>query len=303
MNFSIVIPLYNKEQYIERCLDSILAQSYKNFEIIIVDDGSTDGGIELVRAKYNLVNMTILVQQNSGVSKARNAGVAIAKSKWVAFLDADDYWQSGFLSEVINTIKIYPDISLCSSGYQFLSKNHCKKAKLHVSGETDYRVIDNYFLSSCKGDLPITASSVVVNKTDFLSIGGFPEGWTMGEDIYLWMKMAINFKLAICMKVLVTYDHTDENSATKINPVLEVLPHVNALEAWLYSDAIPERLKKDAANLLHRSYIYTAFQNIKYGNKHKASSLISNPNVFKGWHKFIIQALIFCPSWLIKRLN
>jgi glycosyltransferase involved in cell wall biosynthesis len=303
MNISIIIPLYNKEKFIERCLNSIFSQTLKSFEVIIVDDGSTDKGADLIREKFSKGNLRLITQENSGVSKARNTGVSVAKYSWVAFLDADDYWEKDFLLEISNTVKLFPNVSLCSSGYQFLSGGIYRKANLRVPGKSSYRIIDNYFRSSCDGDLPITASSVVIKKSDFLKIGGFPEDWNMGEDIYVWMKMSINFQLAICTKTLVTYDHSDENSATKNNLVLDILPHVNALEDWLKNDNIPEHLKKHAAYLLHRSYIYTAFQNIKYGSNYKAATLISSPNVFNGWHKLVIKTLTLCPDWLIKRLN
>lgn len=303
MNFSIVIPLYNKEKYIERCLTSILFQTLKPFEVIIINDGSTDSGPNIIRNNFSQDNIIFLTQQNSGVSNARNAGVAVANGDWVAFLDADDYWEDNYLLEISNLINRFPYISLCATGYQFHSNNINKVAKINIDGEDDYRILSNYFLSSCKGDLPITASSVVIKKSDFLAVGGFPDGWVMGEDIYLWMKMAINYKLAVCMKTLVTYDHSDENSATKKNRVLDILPHVDSLESWLQNGEIPEPLKKDAEILLHRSYVYTAFQNIKYGNKQKASTLITSPNVFNGWHKLAIRILTICPDWLTKRLN
>ncbi len=303
MNISIIIPLYNKVKYIERCLTSIYSQSYKSYEVIVVDDGSTDDGASVVLDKFSQNNLRLITQKNSGVSKARNAGVTVAKHSWVAFLDADDFWDKDFLLEVSNTFEIYPDASLFSSGYQFLSGGSFNTANVCVSGKGNYRIIDNYFRSSCDGDLPITASSVVINKADFLQIGGFPEGWAMGEDIYLWMKMAINFKLAICTNILVTYDHSVENSATKSNVVLEILPHVNSLASWLYNNEIPEPLRQDAAKLLHRSYIYTALQNIKFGNKCKASALMASPHVYNGWHKLAIKTLILCPEWFIKRLN
>lgn len=303
MKISIVIPLYNKQNFIRRCLNSILNQSYSNYEIIIVDDGSEDLGPDIIVNEYKLSNLTLLRQLNSGVSIARNRGVSEADGQWVAFLDADDYWHENFLLEIYKTIKIFPNISLCSTGYQFQIGNNIKKAKLFVSGKGEYRVIDNYFLSSCRGALPITASTVAIKREVFQNIGGFPENWKMGEDIYLWMKIAINFKLGICLKVLATYDHSDQDSATKKNPVLDILPHVKSLEVWLVNDKIPKRLRGSAEELLHRSYIYTALQNIKYGNKYKAIKLASSSNVTRIRHKLLIKTLALLPYWFITYLT
>lgn len=93
---SIIIPLYNKEKTILRCLNSVLGQTYKEFEVIIVDDGSVDNGVFIIENSISDKRVKIIKQKNGGVSKARNTGAKAANGNWLVFLDADDYWLPDF---------------------------------------------------------------------------------------------------------------------------------------------------------------------------------------------------------------
>ena len=118
---SIVIPLYNKEKFIARTLESVLAQTFKNFEVLIVNDGSTDSSVEVAK-KYIDDRFRIINQKNSGVSAARNKGIKLARAKYIAFLDADDTWEPNFLSEIQRLIKKYPQAGLYGTGYRKINE-------------------------------------------------------------------------------------------------------------------------------------------------------------------------------------
>ena len=111
MYFSIIIPLFNKEDYIERTINSVLNQSYKNYEIIVIDDGSTDSGRKIVE-KFSNDIIKYHYQSNSGVASARNNGAKKAKYKYIVFLDSDDTWDSKFLEELALLIFQYPSNTL-----------------------------------------------------------------------------------------------------------------------------------------------------------------------------------------------
>src|SRR5690606_11857402 len=113
--FSIVIPLYNKEQSVTNTLQSVLNQTYTEFEVVIVNDGSTDNSVEKVEA-FNDPRIRLIHQANAGVSAARNKGIEEAKFEWIAFLDADDLWMENHLSTLRNMIETYPEYkAFCNS--------------------------------------------------------------------------------------------------------------------------------------------------------------------------------------------
>ena len=116
IRFSVVIPLYNKRRYVRDTLQSVLAQSYPRFEIIVVDDGSTDESVEIVKS-INDNRIRVIEQRNSGVSVARNRGVWEAKERYVAFLDADDWWHPDYLQRMVRLIEECPKAGLYAARY------------------------------------------------------------------------------------------------------------------------------------------------------------------------------------------
>ena len=119
---SVIIPLYNKASYVEKALQSVLNQSYQDWEVIVIDDGSVDDSYIVVKEYTKALcdsvrnKIQLIQQENQGVSATRNRGVDIAKGEWIAFLDADDWWESDFLRELISLTERFPygGISGCS---------------------------------------------------------------------------------------------------------------------------------------------------------------------------------------------
>ena len=117
---SVVIPLYNKAPYIARALNSVLAQERLPEEIIVVDDGSTDGGGDLVK-QFKDPLIRLIRQENQGVSAARNRGISLAKGELIAFLDADDTWQPGFLKVISEMRELYPQAGIYGTAYDVIN--------------------------------------------------------------------------------------------------------------------------------------------------------------------------------------
>lgn len=197
--FSVVIPLYNKEATIYNTIQTVLNQEFGYFEIIVIDDGSTDGSVETVKAiKDDRIN--IISISNGGVSNARNIGVNYSKYEYVAFLDADDLWDSLYLLEINNLISRYPNCGLYASGYRIEFQN-----KSVVVGENYIEgVVDNVFKSMLFDNI-IWTSACVVRKSVFEIVGGFPVGMITGEDHYMWTKVASEFNVVFCPRTLATY--------------------------------------------------------------------------------------------------
>jgi glycosyltransferase involved in cell wall biosynthesis len=208
--FSIVIPLYNKEKDISSTILSVLAQTYENYELIIVDDGSTDQSLDVVYG-FNDSRIRVYSIQNVGVSTARNFGIDKASNKYVALLDADDTWDRYFLESMQKMISLFPDAALYGSAYTIVTKE--KSIIVDYCFPQEYiGCIDNYFKIAVRNIL-FTSSSVVLNKVKFRSIGGFDSGLKKGEDLDLWIRMALHFPVAYYNIPLVEYRLNSQNRA------------------------------------------------------------------------------------------
>ncbi len=211
--FSVVIPLYNKELSIKNTIQSVLNQSYQNFEIIVVNDGSTDCSEEIVR-KLNDKRIRIFVKENGGVSSARNFGIREAKYDWIAFLDGDDLWDINHLMEYYNVIIENPKINWLTSGFRTYYNDDVEKINIY----SKEGVIRNVLLEYCNG-LVVHTSSVIVRREIFSAYNDmfFREGMNNSEDREVWYKLAIVDKSPYYIrKCLSSYDMTqDINSLTK----------------------------------------------------------------------------------------
>lgn len=207
---SIVIPLYNKESQIANTLNSVLTQSYQDFEIVIVDDGSTDGSIAEVR-KIQDPRIRIVSQKNAGVSAARNRGIVEAKGEYIAFLDADDEWKSDYLTVQAALIEKYPECKVFATNYEFRNANGIVRPTIlngmEIPGESG--IFPNYFQVAAISAPPLWTSAVVVEKSAIEGIGGFPEGIKSGEDLLTWARLGVKYPIAYC-KVPHAYFVNDE---------------------------------------------------------------------------------------------
>lgn len=204
-SFSIVIPLFNKENLVLNAINSIINQDYKNWELIIIDDGSTDSSFEIVqnflfKIDNSKFDIKLIHQKNKGVSVARNHGVKEAKHKYICFLDADDEWYPDFLYNISSLIKLYPNAIIYS-----LQHESCIDGKDVIRNTSYYHdnykgYVENFFKSSLYGSL-VNSSKVCVKKREFSEIGGFPVGYKSGEDLYVWIELALKGKSVFYNKV------------------------------------------------------------------------------------------------------
>jgi glycosyltransferase involved in cell wall biosynthesis len=198
---SIVIPLYNKEQQIGRTLRSVLGQTFQDFEIIIVNDGSTDDSVACVKEVHD-ERIRLHNQENQGVSVARNIGIQLAGYDYIALLDADDEWAPDYLESQLNLVRRYPECRVFACAYTL--KNHDEEVKTIVLNripfEGDSGILDNYFCVAACSHPPVWTSAVVFEKRAFLSTGGFLPGIVAGEDLLTWAKLAVRYKIAYSLK-------------------------------------------------------------------------------------------------------
>jgi len=214
--FSVVIPLYNKEGYIENTLKSVLNQSFIDFEIIIINDGSKDTSLKKASA-INDKRITLYSIKNKGVSYARNYGIHKASAKYIALLDADDVWYSNHLEELHKSILKYPNADLFCNAYEIiLNKNIIKTAIYNIINTNTITVIDNYFNASKYSDIALT-SAVAFSKKTFNLIGSFNEDIKSGQDTDLWIRFALHKLIVFNPTITVIYNNIIKNSLSKNN--------------------------------------------------------------------------------------
>lgn len=205
MRFSVIVPLYNKAPYVRHALESIAAQTFRDYEVIVVDDGSTDESLQVVedfiRCKVYGVKCKVISQENAGVAAARNKGVKESKGEYVAFLDADDWWEPTFLEEMDKLIAEYPEAGLYATNYIYY-----KPGKTHVALDLPQGYM-NYPEAYLRGPMPVWTGATCMPRKVFDEMGGFPVGIKLGEDFLLWAKTAINYPVAFCNKPLAYYNN------------------------------------------------------------------------------------------------
>lgn len=204
MRFSVVIPLYNKAYAIERCIGSVTSQTCKNFEIIIVNDGSTDDSLSIVSSSFiNEIDKGIIKifnQANQGVSVARNKGISLAESDYVCFLDADDEWKPDFLHQMNLLIQDFPSAVLYFLQHETKIEDQpaVRNSSYYRDGYRGY--VNNFYRASLFGRIA-HSSKVCIKKEELLKLGGFPENQKSGEDLYVWLELARLGKVAFFNKV------------------------------------------------------------------------------------------------------
>lgn len=212
MKFSVIIPLYNKAPYIHKALESVFAQTYTDYELIVVDDGSTDDSAKIAQATISQViansqspianRLSLLMQANQGVSAARNNGVAHAQGDYLAFLDADDWWESTYLERMAQLINDYPDAGLYACNYMYYKPG---KTRVALDLPTGYI---NYPKTYYEGNaMPVWTGATIIPKQVFKEMGGFPLGIKLGEDFLLWAKIAMQHKVAFLNEPLTWYNN------------------------------------------------------------------------------------------------
>lgn len=247
MLISVVIPLFNKEAFILRAVHSVLNQTYTNFELIIIDDGSTDKSANLVQTISDS-RIRFYQQRNGGVSKARNRGAKTAQADWVAFLDADDEYLPQFLEQVATFILENSDSYLCMIG-----ANYYLGDMSQVSFDMEYENgIYNYFDLFKNQRSPNNSSTTVVYKEKFFEVGGFPEGMKQFEDWMAWFKLGfaghfgyISSPLGIYHRVEGSVARSKRNMTSFFNDAI-LLPQF--VHQYIKNNSIEMERKKSAIN-------------------------------------------------------
>ncbi len=216
MGISVIIPLFNRENYIGETIDSVLNQSFTDFEIIIVDDGSTDKSIEIVQSFHDS-RIQWITQCNQGVSCARNNGVKIARHDLIAFLDSDDQWEKDFLHWIDYLSRNYPEARMYGTNLVLNYQNTGKLVKLRNKLPDNWEGLIHDNFGYQKMGIDLYPSAFAIQKKTFVESGGFCEGDKLAEDLTLFFKVLTNDKLAYKNIYLATICKDVEGQATSKN--------------------------------------------------------------------------------------
>jgi hypothetical protein len=304
---SVVVPLYNKALWIERCLDSISRQTFRDFELIVVDDGSTDGGETKVEGRVDPAIPTRLIRQaNAGPGAARNRGVSEARGSLVAMLDADGAWDPAYLAESVRILEEYGDAVACLTWAMMelpAKVSTAERWKRIGIPKGPYRVTPQTPLLLLLGIVSnMLPSSTVIRRTVFGSEGGFyaRTRCLFAEDAYLWLKMLLRHQVAFDHRPLVEHDLDASELSMNLKGARPIEPFL------LDSGEIREACPPDLQPLLHRFLAARACKTASvygyFGRSPEARSLVGEFVSPRDWRvPFFPLALAGCTplaKWL-----
>jgi len=303
---SVVIPLYNKGPHIARALNSVLAQTFQDFEVIVVDDGSTDDGAEVVRG-FDDPRIRLIQQENRGVSAARNRGIEAARAELVAFLDADDEWLAGHLEVLLRLRDKYPEAGAYGTAY--LVKRKDSKACVAAFSDDIPRkpwegLLPSYFKAAAFGDPPISASTVAIPKSVLTEMAGFAtEAW-WGEDTDLWGRIALKYPIAFSWDGMGIYHTESSNRACKkVKAVRENIFVTSARNALQAGEVSPE-LREDLLEYVASKQIQAACRNLAAGRPDIARDNLKDCKTrYLRRSKYWTLFWAYVPSWLFMVLK
>lgn len=274
---SIVVPVYNKARYLRRSVESVLAQSCADLELILVDDGSTDGSLDAAR-QFTDPRVRVLTQPNAGPGAARNSGIREARAPWIALLDADDAWDPAFLAEMLRLAADFPGCGMYCAPYVFIEPGgvHVLPKWVDVPARG---VLASYFRSAALGDLIGTSTSVLVPRAVFDAVGGFPTE-KHGEDQDTWTRIALAYPVAAQSgRPLAYYYRETQGRVSHARPAESELPYSVRLQHALDTGKVPAAMRDDAMLYIEAGLITLVSLNARAGQYRVALRLLDDPRI------------------------
>ena len=292
--FSVIIPLYNKEKFVENAVNSILQQTFSDFEIIIVEDCSIDKSLEVVSKIQSEKIKIIYHDKNKGLSAARNTGIKNSNAKYITFLDADDNWKPNYLAKINSLIQQFPEAKLWATNYEELYPNNLILVPKNNSAYLENDVIIPDFFQISLAQPLYCSCSLCVEKSVFEKVGLYDEKITFGEDIDFNIRANSSYKLAYSKEALVTYTMFSENQITNTSLKNKVIPDFDAYEKLRNENS---SLKK---YLDFNRYVFAKYYKIRNDtlnfNKMKDGINLKNLNLKQ-------RILLNSPIFLLKAIN
>jgi glycosyltransferase involved in cell wall biosynthesis len=238
---SAIIPTYNRSRFLPRALRSVAEQTYRPIEVIVIDDGSTDGTADLIPAQRDMlaaagIELIYLQQQNGGPARARNNGLSRVSGAYVACLDSDDFWKPDFLATMQRLLATYPSAGMAFGGYLSVDTDETflSERPTGLPAQPNEGLIQNPF-PRIMDYMPTGTPCIVMRRSALDAVGGFDVNFHIGEDWDLWYRVGKQFDFAYCLTGLTCCREHPNNMpkynagaiADKIKLILKHLPDVN----------------------------------------------------------------------------
>ncbi|QXP59908.1 glycosyltransferase family 2 protein [Olleya sp. HaHaR_3_96] len=284
--FSVVITLYNKEKYIKSTLESVLNQTFTDFEIIIINDGSIDNSLDVITL-FKDEKIKIFTSKNKGASQSRNKGIELANSNYIALLDGDDLWDENYLNEMHKAISTNKHLSVFCCALAQKYNNKCIPVNYNFIPKQKYET-HNYFKSSFK--FSILSSSSIIFKKEIIEVSGdFDNTIVSGEDIDMWVRIGLNYDILFINKILAFYRHIPGSLS---NSIFEASKKPT-FERYKCLEKNNKYLKKFLD--LNR---YSLALMCKINNQKKAYHFYKN-RLNSSNLSLLKRTLLFCPKWIL----
>lgn len=295
MEFTVVIPLFNKARYIESAVRSVLAQTLPAVEVIVIDDGSTDGGGELVEALHD-ERVRVIRQHNAGVAAARNHGIAVARGEWVALLDADDWHHPELLASLRRAHRACPEADMLAAGFRCVPDDgaNCFRPWPVSGGEIEViRDLRRRWMV----DIPFCSDTVAVRATRLRAMQPcFPVGESFGEDLDLWFRLGDVTPVALVRAQLAAY-RTQVAGSLSDGRRPELAPSIRRMRARALNGSIAQQHRASALWFVAQQEITLARDLLADGRRREALSLLwSARGALFGKRWLLTAAMVVLPA-------
>ena len=248
MKISVIIPTFNRLDLLKRAIDSVLNQSIKPYDIIVVDDGSTDGTSEMIQHKYKSINL--IQQKNSGVSAARNSGIKNAQGDWIALLDSDDEWKKNKLEEQVNKLTKNPKYDFCHTNEIWIRNG------IRINQKKRHKKYGGFIFDKCLDICRISPSSSLLHNSILDEVGMFDDDLKVCEDYDLWLRITAKYNVLFLDEALINKYGGHNDQLSKVTGGIEKY-RIIALENIMSSGLLDKtQFDQAKASLFSKYHIY-----------------------------------------------